>query len=346
MNKKSRRLALMLSMAMALGTVSGAYAEKANDKIAELQKQNYVQGYEDGQLKLEKFITRAEMAKLLVLANDGEKAAKELQNKKGIFKDIAPNHWANGYINAANEIAFNVNGLKMINGYPDGSFKASNNIKPGELAKMLLVTSDDKLTEKDIENANKNWPSGWINKAKEEGIFDKNAVIDENAEVDREMAFNSFYNALEKTGKVQKDKSEENKEDKKDTNSSEKTKESVDTSIVKEDSKKEKAKKENPKKEEPKKENSTKDQNDIIKAEYEKAVKAEQEKLVKSAEDYKKVVSKYYDDKETKAEQAKSEISDIKLKLQKEKIEDSKVKYIEEKAAKYKELTKEEQNII
>ena len=198
-NKK--KFALILSMIMALGGSVSVLA-KNTDKIDVLQKEGYVQGYNDGDLKLDNKISRAEMLKLLVYANGGEELAKSLQSVKGPFTDVDINNPFNGVINAAASGKLNSNGLKMINGYPDGTFKPESNVKPAELAKMMVILSDKNITEEEIKNADKSWPNSWINKSKEEKIFDKNFGLKPNEDVTREDAFNSFYNALNKLEKI------------------------------------------------------------------------------------------------------------------------------------------------
>lgn len=217
--KNKKRIVLMLSMALALGTITNTYAENfkvqrvygIDNKVDYLKNHNFVKGYEDGDLKLDKGIKRSEITKLLVYANDGENIAKNLEKIQGSYKDVEINHWANGVINAATQNSMGKNGLFMINGYPDATFKPEKEITYAELSKMLVVLADDTLTKEDIKNADANWPSEWIKRAENLGIFEDLTFADVNKTVNREDAFTMFYNALEKEEiKTKEDKKEAN----------------------------------------------------------------------------------------------------------------------------------------
>lgn len=82
-------------------------------------------GYPDGSFKPDKAITRAELAtlvaKFLELPN-----IKPLTNN---FPDTST-HWANNFIEEARR-------LRIINGYPDGTFKPDNNISRAEAVTMV-----------------------------------------------------------------------------------------------------------------------------------------------------------------------------------------------------------------
>ncbi|MBP2024875.1 S-layer homology domain-containing protein [Peptoniphilus stercorisuis] len=215
--KNKKRIVLMLSMALALGTITNTYAENfkvqrvygIDNKVDYLKNHNFVKGYEDGDLKLNKGIKRSEITKLLVYANDGENIAKNLEKIQGSYKDVEINHWANGVINAATNSPVGKSGLFMINGYPDKTFKPEREITYAELAKMLVVLADDNLTEEDVKNADANWPNTWISKAQESGLLEDVAFSDVNKTVNREEAFTMFYNGIYEKSESLKEKNKE-----------------------------------------------------------------------------------------------------------------------------------------
>ena len=215
--KNKKRIVLMLSMALALGTITNTYAENfkvqrvygIDNKVDYLKNHNFVKGYEDGDLKLDKGIKRSEITKLLVYANDGESIAKNLEKIQGSYKDVEINHWANGVINAATNSPVGKSGLFMINGYPDKTFKPEREITYAELAKMLVVLADDNLTEEDVKNADANWPNTWISKAQESGLLEDVAFSDVNKTVNREEAFTMFYNGIYEKSESSKEKNKE-----------------------------------------------------------------------------------------------------------------------------------------
>ena len=84
-----------------------------------------VAGYADGTFKPAQAVTRAEMAKLIVVALGLEDYAVGTSK----FTDMAGATWAQGYVNYAA-------GLGVILGYPDGTFHPNAQIKRGEFAKL------------------------------------------------------------------------------------------------------------------------------------------------------------------------------------------------------------------
>ncbi|MDH4615761.1 S-layer homology domain-containing protein [Brevibacillus sp. AY1] len=95
------------------------------DSILKLNYAGVLKGYTDGTFRPQNEVTRAEFAKVAVLAMGyTEEQAKLLQGTT-VFKDLPANHWATGYINLAVSQG-------IIKGYPDGTFKPNNNVKIAE----------------------------------------------------------------------------------------------------------------------------------------------------------------------------------------------------------------------
>lgn len=131
-----------------------------------------VEGFPDGTFKPENELTRAEFAKMIVIAMNLEKAAEAVENKKTEFGDIYNGHWAQGYINVASSQG-------LIKGYEDGTFRPSNQVTYAEAVTILvraLGYQDSFLYGK--------WPNNYISKAAELGIsgpvdipnYDNNAL--------------------------------------------------------------------------------------------------------------------------------------------------------------------------
>jgi competence protein ComEC len=92
--------------------------------IGAVNKANIMGGYPDGSFRANDSITRAELAALLV-------RAYELSGKSAVnFNDVKISHWAYGAIQilVKNEIT---------GGYPDNTFRASNNVTRAEFATFL-----------------------------------------------------------------------------------------------------------------------------------------------------------------------------------------------------------------
>lgn len=211
-----RILALLLSLVMVFGTVSTVFAEEkktetktetktdaktetkteekkteekkeeakpeVDKKIQFLQDNGYIKGYEGGNLGLDKNITRAEFATILVRANGAEATAEAMKSVKGTFTDVSTAHWANGFINVAK-------GTGVILGYADGTFKPEKNITYAEIATML-----DRVLG--VVTPNEVYPATYLAKAFAEGIFDGVEVKDHNQIATRDNVFKMLYNTI------------------------------------------------------------------------------------------------------------------------------------------------------
>ena len=213
MNKKI--ISLVLALVIVLGTFTSVFAaeptKKAEAKKAEagekvekvVGKDNKIQyvidkklveGYEDGNYGLDKNIKRSEITRLLVLANGNEELAKQLQGSMKIYSDVDTKHWANGVISVGTTVPSDANGIAMLAGYPDGSFKPENDVTYAELAKMLVVLAKKDLTADMVKNAK--WATSWMTWAAQLGILDDVNVVDSNKAANRADAFTMVYNAL------------------------------------------------------------------------------------------------------------------------------------------------------
>ena len=222
MNKKI--ISLVLALVMVLGTFTSVFAETAkadakkteetkktevkkaeagekvekvvgkDNKIQYIVDKKLVEGYEDGNLGLDKNIKRSEITRLLVLANGNEELAKQLQGSMKIYSDVDVKHWANGVISVGTTVPSDANGIAMLAGYPDGSFKPENDVTYAELAKMLVVLAKKDLTADMVKNAK--WATSWMTWAAQLGILDDVSVVDSNKAANRADAFTMVYNAL------------------------------------------------------------------------------------------------------------------------------------------------------
>ena len=223
MNKKV--ISLVLALVMVLGTFTSVFATgkteepaKKDAKVEETKKEapkagekvekvvgkdnkiqyivdkKFVKGYEDGSMGYDKNITRAEITRLLVLANGNEDLANSLQGAMKLYTDVDTKHWANGVISVGTTRPSDANKIALLAGYPDKSFKPDKNVTYAELAKMLVVLVKKDLTEDMVKNAK--WATSWMLWAKELGILEDVDVKDSNAFATRADAFTMVYNAL------------------------------------------------------------------------------------------------------------------------------------------------------
>src|SRR5574344_1712725 len=131
--KKTRKfisLAVVFTMLCSLLLPAFSYANdiegtEYEESIVKLVALGAISGYEDGSFKPEGDITRAELAVVITSIlglQDAVKLATATQSK---FSDVKTNEWYTGAINiAANE--------GIISGYPDGTFRPSQNVSYSE----------------------------------------------------------------------------------------------------------------------------------------------------------------------------------------------------------------------
>lgn len=183
----------ILSLALSLSLISSiAFASdnlSLEDKAQKLVKLNIMSGYEDGSLKLENNITRAEFTTLTIKSLGKLEEAKKFENEN-FFKD-AKKHWAKNFVNYAKQTS-------LISGYSDGSFKPDNNISYSEILTILIraLGYDSELNEE------LSWPENYIQKSIEIELikdvkiddFSKNATRGDVAA----LVYNSLFIKLKK----------------------------------------------------------------------------------------------------------------------------------------------------
>jgi S-layer homology domain len=104
--------------------------------IEYVQKAGIVSGYSDGTYHPDQNINRAEFAKILMAAKYSQNEISDCQNHiQSLFTDTPSDAWFTPYICTAFQ-----NGI--VNGYPNGSFKPTNDISFAEAAKMIQGTFD------------------------------------------------------------------------------------------------------------------------------------------------------------------------------------------------------------
>ena len=106
----------------------------AHDCIQTLLEHGIIQGYPDGTIRPENYITRAETAVLV-------SKALELIEKEGFtgYIDFIPG-WAKGYVKAGSEAEF-------LKGYPNKTFKPDRNISRQEMAAVLIRAFEKEVNE-------------------------------------------------------------------------------------------------------------------------------------------------------------------------------------------------------
>ncbi len=139
-------------------------------------------GYENGEMGLDREVSRAEFAKMAIVASPfKDDVAKSIP--VSLFKDLRHKHWAVPYVKLALE-------NKWFHGYADGTFRPDNGIKYEEGITVLLRVlgySSDKL--KGV------YPNAQLAKANEIGLS-KNVGGIKGEKLTRGQCKTLFYNLL------------------------------------------------------------------------------------------------------------------------------------------------------
>ena len=129
------------------------------EPVSVLSALNIMIGDENGELRLDDTIIRSEVTKMAVTAMGMEKAAESSKGNRD-YLDVAPEHWANGYINVATS-------LGLVEGDGDGNFRPNDKITYREaVAIMVRATGYENIAQ------NKGgYPRGYITVAGENNML-------------------------------------------------------------------------------------------------------------------------------------------------------------------------------
>ncbi|WP_139488266.1 S-layer homology domain-containing protein [Brevibacillus dissolubilis] len=157
----------------------------ANTNKNAILKLNYagvLKGYTDGTFRPDKEVTRAEFAKIAVLAMGYTEDQVKLMTGATKFKDLEASHWATGYINLA--VAKGI-----IKGYPDGTFKPNNNVKVAEALTVLVQGLKIDVSP----STTGQWYHPYLLEANKSGIYDAQEAATANAARDTIAKFTDKF---------------------------------------------------------------------------------------------------------------------------------------------------------
>ena len=153
-----KKIFSVILMVMQLLTVT-VFADEIQLKDAQkddLYNLGIMTGDENGDLRLNDNITRAEAAKMICVAGN---IYLQTNNGENIFDDVAADHWAYKYIYAAKE-------NKIINGDGNGNFNPESNIINEEIVKMIVCL----LGYREMAEQRSGYPAGYTSTAAKIGI--------------------------------------------------------------------------------------------------------------------------------------------------------------------------------
>ena len=170
-------LCLLLSLILIFATFNVVAAEPnpVPNSVSVMQQLGYIEGDENGELNLEKSITRAEFAAMITRVLDFTVSGYATQ----IFSDVPADHWAAGYIATCA-------GLEIINGYGNGNFGPEDVITYEQAIKMVVCA----LGYEPMAVSKGGYPTGYLATA---NLIKITEDVKDNT---RESVITLVYNAL------------------------------------------------------------------------------------------------------------------------------------------------------
>lgn len=141
------------TLTIAVVTLVASFSAYAYNPAQNLQEQGIIEGYDDGELHLEKTLTRAEFTKMFsdaFLKNESE-TGSDIN-----FTDVSDDYWGYKYIAKAVKAG-------IISGFDDGTFRPED-IVTYEQAVTMIVNY--------LEKGNKKYPEEYVMSAIDKGITD------------------------------------------------------------------------------------------------------------------------------------------------------------------------------
>lgn len=145
-------LSAFLALSMSLSAFAAAPTET---QLSDLKRYGIMEGDPDGNLRLEDNINRAEAVKIICTMLRFEPEEDTVSS----FPDIAPGHWAIGWIDLAH-------GMGLVEGDNNGHFRAQDPVTNEEFIKMLVIA----LGYEPMADQRGGFPAGYVAIAAQTGI--------------------------------------------------------------------------------------------------------------------------------------------------------------------------------
>ncbi len=186
MLKKIMTLCICLVMLYCCAGTVCAYSDVTDDNNVEainfLSAHGILNGYEDGEFKPSKNVTRAEFVTMIMkIQNLGSVGADDMT----YYSDVTKDYWALADINMATS-------SRLISGYEDGTFRPEESITVTDTAKILVCL----LGYRDFAEGSGGYPDGYTKIAVDNGIFN-NIKTQYGKYATRDDVALMLYNALE-----------------------------------------------------------------------------------------------------------------------------------------------------
>jgi len=190
MNFKRKLLAMILALTMLISMTAFAleFPDVTSDNVNEeainvLSSLGIIKGYEDGQFKPDKEVTRAELTSLLMRLQNLSLTGVEVADTG--YTDVASTHWAVYDIRTASSMG-------IIKGFGDGTFGPEASVTFEQAVKMVVAM----LGYESQAIVKGGWPHGYVSQGRELGLL-KKAEMTQTAPAPRKIIAQILYNALE-----------------------------------------------------------------------------------------------------------------------------------------------------
>lgn len=175
------------STALASTTLKDVKGTKYEEAVNALIEIGLVNGYpEDNTYRPDVVVTRAQMAKMMVIALGEEGKVSDAAKKKSTFTDLKEEHWAYGYINVAKD-------LGIIVGYLDGSFAPEATVTYAEATTMVIRALG---YEDEVVKSTESWPTNYTSYAKKLDLYNSIGSFNNNSGAKRGDIANLLWNML------------------------------------------------------------------------------------------------------------------------------------------------------
>lgn len=190
MNKKlvvTLVAALMCFAIVLTGKISAKspYEDSQNTRydyaVEDLTDRKIINGFPDGNFHPYENVTRAQFAKMIVIAINKENE----KNTTTYFSDVSDTHWAFDYIKIANK-------LKIVQGYEDDTFRPEQNISYAEAVTMALRA----LGYEPGQNATGHWYTRYMELAEDGGLLENIDDMEPDRVINRGNTAILIYNML------------------------------------------------------------------------------------------------------------------------------------------------------
>lgn len=186
--KKLTVLTLAIAMLFSMNVFALQFPDvtadgKNQESIDVLSSLGIIKGYDDGQFKPDKTVTRAEITSLIVRMLGLSSINSSVVESP--YTDVAGDHWAISDIKTATN-------LGIIKGYGDGNFGPEDEVTYEQAVKMVVAM----LGYEPFAISKGGWPNGYMQQARDLDML-KNSEMTQDAPAPRKIIAQILYNSLE-----------------------------------------------------------------------------------------------------------------------------------------------------